>query len=105
MNQINLHHVSAARATLAVLIGTLIVVFPQVALAQTDPWEGVLQRIVDILTGDAARLAAIIAVASVGITAWAGRMQWSWAGSIIGGIVLVFGAAQIVDIFAGVVGA
>lgn len=105
MNQINLHHFRVARAITATAIGMLIVVFPEVALAQADPWEGVLQRIVDILTGDAARLAAIIAVASVGITAWAGRMQWGWAGSIVGGIVLVFGAAQIVDIFSGVVGA
>ena len=45
----------------------------------------------------ASRTLAIIAVIALGLTALAGRLSWDWAIKIIIGIVLVFGAATIVD--------
>lgn len=83
---------------------TILMVAPEVALAQgSGPWEGTLQEIIDIMTGTPARLLAIIVVAALGFAALFGRMSWSWAGSIIGGITLIFGAATIVGIFEGAV--
>jgi len=41
----------------------------------------------------------VLAVISCGFFAWAGRLTWGIAGSIIFGIVLVFGATQIVSFF------
>lgn len=99
------HH----RLTLC-LFGTvflgLMVLSPE-AFAQVGggPWTGTLQQIVDILTGTAARLFAIICVAGLGFAALTGRLSFFWAGSIIGGIVIIFGAPTIVDLLQGSVGA
>ena len=99
------HHV-IGRQTL-ILSSALLLIIPQVALAQFGgggPWEGVLQQIVDILTGNTATLVAVIAVAALGIAALFGRIPWGWGVSIIAGIAIIFGSAQIVDMFQGSVG-
>ena len=74
---------------------------PEIALAA--PWDGPLQNLIDLLTGTTARLVAILALIVLGLMAMTGRMSWAIAGSIIGGIVLVFGAAWIADNFIGAV--
>ena len=74
---------------------------PEVALAA--PWDGPLQNFINLLTGTTARLFAILALIVLGFMAMGGRMSWGLAGSIIGGIVLVFGAAWIADSFIGAV--
>ena len=80
---------------------------PDLAFAQgggAGPWTGTLNYVISILTGAPARLLAIIAISALGVIALLGRMSWSWAGSIIGGVVLIFGAASIADLFIGSVG-
>lgn len=69
--------------------------FPDIASA--EPWDSVAQKVVDIFTGGLARLLAIIAIIACGVMALAGRLSWDWAIKIIIGIVLIFGAATIVD--------
>lgn len=69
-----------------------------------QPINSALEAVVGILTGTAARLVAIIAVVIVGYMAFLGQIPWRWAASIIFGIVLIFGAATIVDFFIGAVG-
>ncbi len=69
--------------------------FPEFAFA--EPWDSTAQKIVDIFTGGLARTLAIIAIIACGIMALAGRLSWDWAIKIIIGIVLIFGAATIVD--------
>ena len=59
-----------------------------------------LQTLVDFMTGATGRLLAILGVAGLGIAAWFGRLSYSRAGEIIVGIAIVFGAAEIVDLFA-----
>lgn len=57
----------------------------------------VLQNIVDVLQGDAARLLGIIAVIVVGV-GWAfGRIDMRTAGGTVVGLAVVFGATEIVD--------
>ncbi len=63
------------------------------------PVTGTLNAILSFLQGTMSRTFAGIAVACLGILAMTGRMRWAWAGSIIGGIVLVFGAASFVSFF------
>jgi type IV secretion system protein VirB2 len=43
------------------------------------------------------RTLGIIAVIGCGIAALAGKLSWNWAINIIIGLVLMFGAAAIVD--------
>lgn len=71
------------------------------AFAQTglQPVQSVLQTLVQILTGPIASMVAILAVISCGFLAWTGRFTWGIAGSVIMGIVLVFGSTQIVAFF------
>lgn len=59
-----------------------------------------LQTLVDFMTGTTGRLLGILGVAGLGIAAWFGRLSYWRAGEIVLGIAIVFGAAEIVDLFA-----
>lgn len=78
----------------------LAVAVPVAAFAQDlAPVSGTMTAIHGFLQSTAIRTLAAIAVIGVGITAMMGRMRWAWAGSVIGGIVLIFGADQFVSFF------
>ncbi|MBV1702916.1 MAG: TrbC/VirB2 family protein [Hyphomicrobiales bacterium] len=87
----------ALRLGMAGLLCTLIMA-PAFAQALT-PVQTTLQTLVTTLTGPIATSLAILAVISCGLLAFAGRLTWGVAGSVIFGIVLVFGATQIVSFF------
>jgi type IV secretion system protein VirB2 len=89
-------------------LGALAVVLtgsPALATGGTlAPVQSTLQTLVQTLTGPISTSLAILAVIAAGFLAWAGRMTWGIAGSIIFGIVLVFGSTQIVQFFQSSVG-
>ena len=68
------------------------------------PVQSTLQTLVQTLTGPIATSLAILAVIALGFLAWTGRLTWNLAGSVIFGIVLVFGSTQIVNFFQTAVG-
>ena len=72
-------------------------------LAYAAPWDSAASSVLAIFTGGLTRTIAIIAVIACGIAAIAGKLSWDWAIKIIVGIVLVFGAATIVDYIIGAV--
>src|ERR1700757_105208 len=73
---------------------------PLLAHAQDiAPVTSTMTAIHGFLQSTAIRTLAAIAVIGVGITAMLGRMRWAWAGSVIGGIGLIFGADQFVSFF------
>lgn len=75
------------------------------AFAQSiQPVTGMLETLISVLTGPIASMLAILAVISCGFLAWSGRFTWGIAGSVIMGIVLVFGSTQIVAFFRGALG-
>lgn len=97
---------SFARVTLA---GSLLLVMAADAFAQStggtlQPVQSTLQQLVSTLTGPIATALATLAVIACGLFAWSGRLTWGIAGSVIFGIVLVFGSAQIVQFFQSAVG-
>ncbi len=63
--------------------------------------EGLLQNVVDMLTGNTARLLAILAVVVVGILWMFGLFDLRRAAIVVLGIVVVFGAAEIVNLITG----
>ena len=69
-----------------------------------QPVQSTLQTLVQALTGPIATSLAILAVIACGFMAFTGRLTWGIAGSVIFGIVLVFGSAQIVQFFQSAVG-
>ena len=71
-------------------------VSPTAAFAQTNP-EGLFQSIVDLLTGNLARLGAIAAIAFCGWRIMTGNGDRDMLLRIIFGICLIFGGAWIVD--------
>ena len=79
----------------AMLLMAFLVLTPHMALAA--PWDSTGEKILEIFTGGLTRTIAIIAVIACGIAAVAGKLSWDWAIKIIVGIVLIFGAAAIVD--------
>lgn len=68
-------------------------------LAHAAPWDGPLQKLIDLLTGTTARLFAMLAIIIMGFMGMTGRINWGVAGSIVGGIILVFGAGYLADTF------
>mgnify|MGYP001765811240 CR=1 FL=1 len=88
------------------LIGLTLTLAAGDAFAQGTlaPVQSTLQTLVTALTGPIATSLAILAVIACGFLAWSGRLTWGIAGSVIFGIVLVFGSAQIVQFFQSAVG-
>ncbi|MFM2422823.1 MAG: type secretion system protein VirB2 [Pseudomonadota bacterium] len=74
----------------------------ELALAQSSSFgkvDSVLTKVKDALTGPTARILATIAVAIVGLMWMFGQMDFKRAGSVIVGIGIVFGAAEVVAAF------
>ena len=80
------------------LAASLILVQPAFASANV---EGLLQNVVDMLTGNTARLLAVLAVVVVGILWMFGLFDLRRAAIVVLGIVVVFGAAEIVNLITG----
>ena len=85
-------------AALGLMASALSLALFEPALAQTAGAnvESFLQNVVDLLTGNVARLIAIIAVVLMGFSVMFGLLDIRRAGVIILGIVVVFSAAWIV---------
>ena len=88
------------RITWILLVVLIAIAVPSIAQAQDiAPVTSTMTAVHGFLQSTAIRTLAAIAVIGVGITAMMGRMRWAWAGSVIGGIVLIFGADQFVSFF------
>ncbi|MBY5410912.1 Type IV secretory pathway AvhB2 protein [Rhizobium leguminosarum] len=88
----------AARALMAVAI---VACLAEPAFAQAAGIETVLQNIVDMLTGNIARLLAVIAVIIICIAWMFGYMDLRRAGFWIIGIGGIFGATELVNTIVG----
>jgi len=78
------------------LIFSVVLVEP--ALAQSlGGAENILQTIVDALTGNIARLIAIIACIIIGFAFMFGYVDLRVVGYFVVGAIILFGAAEIVD--------
>lgn len=84
--------------TLALFIAGFFLFLPELALAQAAPWEAAAQNTYNLIMS-IARWVAIIGVVGCGAAAIFGKLSWDWAGKIIIGLVLIFGATQLVDYF------
>ena len=71
------------------------------SFAQAGGIESVLQNIVNMLTGNVARLLAIIAVIIVGIAWMFGYLDLRKAAFVVLGIGIIFGATEIVNMISG----
>ena len=65
--------------------------------ATFQPLNTALNSVLQFMTGTFATTAATVAVAAVGYLALTSRIPWSWAFSVIVGVALIFGSAQIVQ--------
>lgn len=95
------HAPKARRLCAAALIAgasSLLLVQPAFASANI---EGLLQNVVDMLTGNTARLLAVLAVVVVGILWMFGLFDLRRAAIVVLGIIVVFGAAEIVNLITG----
>ncbi|MGX7743968.1 TrbC/VirB2 family protein [Rhodopseudomonas parapalustris] len=90
--------------TAAILLGTAVTDAAAQAGGTLQPVQSTLTQLVQALTGPIATALATLAVIACGFFAWSGRLTWGIAGSVIFGIVLVFGSAQIVQFFQSAVG-
>ena len=84
----------------ALIAGASSLLMAQPALASANI-EGLLQNVVDMLTGNTARLLAVLAVVVVGILWMFGLFDLRRAAIVVLGIIVVFGAAEIVNLITG----
>lgn len=63
--------------------------------------ESILETIVDALTGNIARLIAVIAAVVIGLAFLFGYVDLRVVGYFVVGCIIVFGAREIVDLMAG----
>lgn len=82
------------KASLWAAIVMLMLVSPSFA-QDLSPVTNMLQTIGDALTGPVGRALGLVALAAVGILFLTGRMNWLYAGSVVVGLVILFGAATI----------
>jgi len=95
-------HVSKTQrlCAVALIAGASSLLMAQPALASANI-EGLLQNVVDMLTGNTARLLAVLAVVVVGILWMFGLFDLRRAAIVVLGIIVVFGAAEIVNLITG----
>ncbi len=79
------------------VMALLILAIPEAAMA--NPWDSMLNTIIGVLNGGTARLLAILVIIGAGFAAWRGKLDFTYVGGVLGGIVLIFGAAAIADFF------
>ncbi|MBA8862734.1 type IV secretion system protein VirB2 [Ochrobactrum anthropi] len=94
-------NIRLSRQTGAALAMAAVLGLAMVEPAAAASIESVLQKVVGILTGGAAKLLAIIAVIIVGVAWMFGFMDLRKAAYVVLGIALVFGATEIVNALAG----
>jgi type IV secretion system protein VirB2 len=92
-----------------VLAAGLVLVLADPALAQTTSSTGgnigtFIQNIINLLNNNVTRGLAIIAIIVTGIAWMFGHLDLRRAGTVIIGIIVIFGAATIVDLITGASG-
>jgi len=85
---------------------SFILISPDTSYAQAsgalfDSGTNFLNALLDLLTNVWARIIGIIAIVITGFIAMTGNLSWRRAFFVIFGLILVFGAAAIVDSVAG----
>jgi type IV secretion system protein VirB2 len=88
------------RALLAGTIIGLVVTQGDFAFAQSasfQPLNTAMSSVLSFMTGTFATTCATIAVSAVGFMAFTSRIPWGWAFSVMVGVALIFGSAQIVS--------
>lgn len=85
---------------------TFVIVFccsTEPAFAQSNPVQNMLDGVIGFLNSGVMRSLAILAVVAAGIAAYMGKITWGTGGMLMGGLILTFGAASLVDQFSGYV--
>jgi type IV secretion system protein VirB2 len=95
------HDFSKKSAALLCMGAVLSIALVEPALAQTANIEGVLQNIVNLLTGNVARLLATLAVIIVGIAWMFGYLDLRKAAYVVLGVAITFGASEVVSTLTG----
>ncbi len=83
----------------AVFVTLVVLANGDAAFASTGTFQPLNTAMTDVLsfmTGTFATTAATVAVAAVGYLALTSRIPWMWAFSVVIGVALIFGAAQVV---------
>ncbi|MBZ9739749.1 MULTISPECIES: TrbC/VirB2 family protein [unclassified Mesorhizobium] len=88
-------------ATIATMATVFSLALIEPSFAQAGGIESVLQNIVNMLTGNVARLLSIIAVIIVGIAWMFGYLDLRKAAFCVLGIGIIFGATEIVNTISG----
>jgi len=76
-----------------------LMLLPSTAFAGTNPVEDFFNSILTFMNSGFTRTLAILAIIVAGVGALIGKVSWAMVGKVAIGIVLIFGAAKLVDLF------
>lgn len=92
---------SSARLAVLVLIGFAAATPALAQSGNAGNIGGFLQNLIDLLNSNVIRALAIIAIILTGIAWMFGHLDLRRAGTVIVGIIVIFGASTIVDLITG----
>lgn len=100
---LSLEHVSLTNICLAFLLCAIVISMPDMAMAAGGTKiAGTINKVVAWFTGPVGKAIATLAIIVVGIGALMGKLSWGMALIVAVGIIIVFGAADIVQELGGV---
>lgn len=91
-------------AVTSLFIVALVVASDSALAAGGNPVQQFLDGVIGFLNSGVMRSVGILAVISLGVAAYLGKLSWEMAMRIGAGVILTFGAAALVDQFSGYVG-
>lgn len=83
------------RAARLLAIGLAAAIAPPALAQDLAPINDMFTAIGAALTGPLGRAIGLVAIAAVGIAFFTGRMNWMFAGSVVLGLAMIFGAGTI----------
>jgi len=101
MNKFNQHSIQINQSNLKDIISfsvfSCVLMLSMIEPASANVLDNLADTVLAILNNKFIRVMAIVAVMAVGFAAFTGRMDWGKGAMVMFGIVIVFGAAGIVD--------
>ena len=97
MSNVKTKLASAWQTTFAVMLGAVVLMIPEFAIAEATTMEKGICSVVEFLQSGTGKALATVAVTIIGIGALLGKVSWGMALLVAVGVAVIFGAGSIVD--------
>lgn len=96
MNKVTINNKFTSTGLFLIAISALFLLMPEFAAAATDPLGDAMCKIFALVTGSIAKTVGVIGIAALGIGLFLGKLNWGVAVAVGIGVILIFGAPQVI---------